>query len=264
MIALAQKNWKSLAGIILSVWLCVFLFLFSEDGLSLFKTIIISFQFGILSGVIYTLNLILFSFFTPPFTGIARNVFDITWNILFIGAANYGLVLFLNDASFSWPSFFALLSITALIGIVPSAAVYLLEHNARLSKELEQKKPIIDHLETELPKSGTRWTIRLNKSDSRNINLEALVYVESQKNYLTLYFDNGNSCQVRITLKKLEESFKDFDFLIRCHRSFLVNLQKVTGTSSTNNGLQLTMEGITHSIPVSRSYIKKVQDWVTP
>ena len=57
-----------------------------------------------------------------------------------------------------------------------------------------------------------------------SINIDSLYYVESQDNYVKIYYDSdGKLCNymLRSTTKAIENRFSDW--LIRCHRGYLIN-----------------------------------------
>ncbi len=63
---------------------------------------------------------------------------------------------------------------------------------------------------------------------------------------------------LRCRLKTIEDSFLDSD-LVRCHRKFLVNINKVEVLSSEKDGYYLTLDmpGV-EPIPVSKTYEESV------
>lgn len=263
MVDLLRLEWRKFVTVIVLVWLGVFIYLVSHDGLTLLQLVVLSFIFGLISGFTSLMNAYLFDRFIRNISGSQRTIITFAWNILTIALFNYLFVLYLDNRSFDLEGFFTLLGITMLIGVIPIMGVELLEKNDLLNFRIKETTPVIDHLADAAPKASTRWTIKLNKSDARNINVESLLYVESQKNYLTFYLENDKSFQIRFTLKQLEESFSDFDYLVRCHRSFLVNMKKISQVIPSNNGYTITLDGQKSLIPVSKTYISQLKDWAS-
>lgn len=243
------------------VWLGVFLLLFSNDETPLYFIVLASFGFGLISGVIVLFYQLLYFKLSLPNNNILLTIVFTSVIFLSIAIANYLFLLFLEQSNPSWDGFLGLFGITILIGVFPVLGMFFYEKNQKLSSQLKKARPIIDHLSTGVSKSSTRWTIKLNKSDSRNINVDSLLFVESQKNYLTFHFDENKSFQIRFTLKQLEESFKDFDFLIRCHRSFLINGNKIESIAPTSNGYQIFLSSWNTSVPVSKTYTSALKKW---
>ena len=65
---------------------------------------------------------------------------------------------------------------------------------------------------------------------------------------------------LRITLKEAEEAATACPSIIRCHRAFLVNLDKVVKVDGNQQGYRLHLEGCKNAIPVSRTYAKKLKE----
>lgn len=94
-----------------------------------------------------------------------------------------------------------------------------------------------------------------------SVKLDYLYYIESQDNYIKVYYMNkGALCNyvLRCKLKTVEDSFSG-STLVRCHRSFIINMQKVKVIRREKEGIYAEMDcpGI-NAIPVSRSYSEKI------
>lgn len=93
-----------------------------------------------------------------------------------------------------------------------------------------------------------------------------LLYAESEGNYVCLhYLPAGAGTPVtkllRLTLKQVEESLAVYPDIIRCHRAFVVNLQKVVKVTGNAQGYRLHLEGCGGEVPVSRAYAKVVKGY---
>ncbi len=90
---------------------------------------------------------------------------------------------------------------------------------------------------------------------------ENLLYLESAENYVNIcYLNKGKVAKylLRDTLKKIEESFSGTE-IIRCHRSYMVNFEKVKVIRKDREGLKLEFDDPTVTdIPVSKTYINAV------
>lgn len=94
-----------------------------------------------------------------------------------------------------------------------------------------------------------------------SVKKENLLYLESAENYVSIcYLNKGKISKylLRDTLKKVEESFAGSD-VIRCHRSYMVNFEKVKVIRKDKDGLKLEFDNLSVSdIPVSKTYINSV------
>ncbi len=94
-----------------------------------------------------------------------------------------------------------------------------------------------------------------------SVKKENLLYLESSENYVSIcYLNKGKVSKylLRDTLKKVEESFSGSD-VIRCHRSYMVNFEKVKVIRRDRDGLKLEFDNLSVAdIPVSKTYVETV------
>jgi len=95
-----------------------------------------------------------------------------------------------------------------------------------------------------------------------SIVLENLLYVDSADNYATIHYLNKSKIShylIRNSMKWMEENLTMETPLVRCHRSFIVNLDKVKVLRKTKEGIFLEMDALnTPDIPVSKTYYERV------
>lgn len=83
-----------------------------------------------------------------------------------------------------------------------------------------------------------------------------ILYIESADNYIEVYYLDENlvkSTLIRNTLKTIETNFKNTS-LKRCHRSFIVNIDKIKLAEKKSGKLVLHIINVKTVIPVSRNY----------
>lgn len=94
-----------------------------------------------------------------------------------------------------------------------------------------------------------------------SINVDSLYYVESQDNYVKIYYDSdGKLCNymLRSTTKSIEAKFGEW--LVRCHRGYLVNKNKIRIFRNDRDGMYVClMHDNIRQIPVSKSYASNIQ-----
>lgn len=59
-------------------------------------------------------------------------------------------------------------------------------------------------------------------------------------------------------MKNFEALFSDKTKIVRCHKSYFVNLNKVKTTSGNARAFYLHLEELDFQIPVSRNFSKKI------
>lgn len=90
-----------------------------------------------------------------------------------------------------------------------------------------------------------------------------LLYIESSDNYVWIHYTVNEKLKkylLRNTLKNLEKELEN-TMVTRCHRSFLVNLERVKVIRRDKDGLYIELDAPTSSdLPVSKSYQRKVSE----
>lgn len=94
-----------------------------------------------------------------------------------------------------------------------------------------------------------------------SVKKESLLYLESTENYVSIcYLNKGKVSKylLRETMKKMEDSFSGTE-IVRCHRSYMVNFEKVKVIRKEKDGLVLELDNPSViDIPVSKTYVDNV------
>lgn len=83
-----------------------------------------------------------------------------------------------------------------------------------------------------------------------------IIYVESMANYTDICHiknDEIRHSTLRITLKQTKSVLANADYILQCHRAFLVNINFIQKITDRNSGYQLQLFGLEKPIPVSRT-----------
>ncbi|MRR19597.1 LytTR family transcriptional regulator [bacterium] len=88
-----------------------------------------------------------------------------------------------------------------------------------------------------------------------------ILYLQGSDNYVTVWYQAQNKVtkfMLRNTLRTMEDELKQ-ESVIRCHRSYLVNIGKVKLIRREKEGLTLELDSTPAStVPVSRTYMHEV------
>lgn len=97
-----------------------------------------------------------------------------------------------------------------------------------------------------------------------SIMLDNLLYIDSADNYATIHYLNKSKLShflIRNSLKWMEENLTKNTPIVRCHRSYIVNLDKVKVLRKSKEGIFLDMDTEnTPDIPVSKTYYDRVMN----
>ena len=224
---------------------------------------LLALQFGMITGavtLIYELTLVHIlniSREEPSWTFI-KWIMSIMILMVFIAIANYVFmtVLVLHQP-FYWSVLLIMLRGTLLIGVFPVVIL----GSFKMIRKLKQNLGIAASIQTSsadtsyspsmhlpIQKSNATWTVK--PSD--------ILYIESQQNYVIITYTSDGEVKremLRNTLTNIAEALSGTS-IIRCHRSYLVNQNRIDKISGNAQGLKLFLTDSSDTVvPVSRKYI---------
>lgn len=144
---------------------------------------------------------------------------------------------------------------TALVLLLPYAISWLYfswKEKSKLLENIEQEKITEVTAKTLVAFPDEKGDLKIS------IMLDNLLYIESADNYATIYYMNKSRQSrflLRNSLKWMEENLARETPLTRCHRSYIVNLDKVKILKKVKGGIVLELDAeSTPDIPVSKTY----------
>lgn len=265
---LQKPKYKWLFALFSGLFVFVFLFFFQPFGSAqsiAYKYIFLAgFGVAVFLGVATTYFILpkLFrEFFRPEKWTIGKEILLQFGSILIISVFNS-----LHNYNW-WPdinlyqTFFNFVIITISIGIFPITGLIFFKERT-LSKRNTQKAQL---LYNQLPSKSIEETITVQiqedsvKESPIVMQLSEFVYAQSEGNYITIHYLNGNTLMhklIRLSLKQLEIQLENLSQIKRCHRSYLINRQHITSIDGNARSLTIQLEKVATSIPVSRTFSK--------
>lgn len=181
-----------------------------------------------------------------------------------------------KDGAFMFQPFLAMGMCVASLAVVIFIFMYYSVKNDKLKEELENIRSInalLEERQRKLSEDGedegviepelTCTIVGQGQGAVLELNPKDIIYVESMANYADVcYIKDGNTrhTTLRITLKQMRETLEAFDWVVQCHRAFLVNINFVVNLSSRSTGCQLHVFGIDKDIPVSRANTETIRN----
>ncbi len=162
----------------------------------------------------------------------------------------------------------------AIKGVIPIALCTLFLKAQMLQQNLHeaiktnqelQKIQTLKKESKEAVKTATVVTLYSDTSESLTFNLPDLLFIEADDNYSTIHWKEESAIQkklLRVNLKNLESQLNN-SFTLRCHRSYIVNVNAISAISGNTNGYKLKINGSDFSIPVSRPKGKEVMEKIS-
>jgi len=152
---------------------------------------------------------------------------------------------------------------TLAIGIIPVTFVIMLNYFRYLNRNSRTAGSLnaLHHEKTNTEEKNQEQVMHLPASQdgmALRINVAAILYIEAKGNYLEVnWIENEirRTRMVRRTITNMENEFNASEILFRCHRSFILNLDRIENFSGNAQGLLVSLRGSRQQVPVSRSYI---------
>ncbi|WP_234418146.1 LytTR family DNA-binding domain-containing protein [Aquimarina aquimarini] len=93
-----------------------------------------------------------------------------------------------------------------------------------------------------------------NKLDILKIKKSELISISNAQNYVEIFFINNNELNSKLIRSSLTKMQEDLDFLVRIHRSHLINPSHFKSWKNKNTISLTLME-----LPVSKKYKEAIQ-----
>ncbi len=148
---------------------------------------------------------------------------------------------------------------TLTLGCFPIFVSGLVVQMRAVTNNVQQANDI--DLPSEQKSSGPVIEFSLNANESFSVVAADLLYVEAMQNYVQLHVRGGNKISrqmIRITIANTLRQIHELGVtnIVRCHRSYLVNLDAIDTVKGNAQGLRLELnDALDVFVPVSRSYI---------
>jgi len=269
---LFESKWK--LNISISLFVALFMLIFQPFGLSDYHSInkpIIIAGYGCVTYVVLLFNLHIIPFFLKSlFDGklwtVIKQIFWLIWIIFTIGFGNYIYSSFIFSIFSGFYGFLIFQFFTLAIGIIPIVVLTILKQNFMLSQNLKTANDFNNRLKLKDEKVMQEQIICLmaeNGKDKLEIGLSNLLYIESTGNYIQIFYTKEfklKNALLRSSLKRTELQIKDYSSIVKCHRAFLVSINKITQVKGNSQGLKLVLKDTDIEIPVSRNFSKSLKD----
>ena len=173
---------------------------------------------------------------------------------------------YVNSIPFGLDSYWLILSRTFVLGILPITFITFFDYYLKVKFNLDLASNILKNKKEFLKdsKEVTHQILTDLKNETFSFSENDFIYAIADGNYTDIsYLDENTLKKVtyRVTLLSLETQLKEASSIVRCHRSYMVNLKKVKNISGNAQGLRLELINQSEIIPVSRKYIPIVKQF---
>lgn len=189
---------------------------------------------------------------------------EILLDILFVGLNTVAYSFFARYVGRIEITFHLIVNIV-FISLTPIAILIVLTNFSFLRKNIRNSVP--EKL-SELPAvSADEFPVLEFETENRTghfyISPDQIILINAASNYIEIIFKkNGKTGRqlIRNSLKNTEKLLSNYPFFIRCHRSYIVNKNKIQKTIKAQEGLKLVLDDYPHEINISRKYFLKVKE----
>jgi hypothetical protein len=190
---------------------------------------------------------------------IGKEMLHLSIALILIGIGSFLVrdLIYDNPNNWSFRYFYEEIRNSFLVGVLLLAIALPLNLQRLIqkhSKSLQKLSFVKSKTEVSTPKT------LISLEDDLQFNVEDFVFAKVESNYTEIFLHQNDTVTkklLRITLKELENQLKAFPNIYKTHRSYLVNLDKITDCKGNAQGYQLTLEKYTEKVPVSRSKLKE-------
>lgn len=163
---------------------------------------------------------------------------------------------------FSGAQVFYMVIVCTMVGAFPATILILLNYAYLTQKYSAPVQPAAQPQTILASEEIILELVAENEKDTLRIPANNLLYIAASDNYCTVFYtedDKQAKTLLRSSLSRLENQISA-PCIVRCHRSYLVNLDKVTSVSGNAQGYKLHLELTTEPVPVARSYNAVVKE----
>lgn len=190
--------------------------------------------------------------------------------VLFTGITQFLIrdIIYNNPLNWSWHYFKEEITNTFIAGLFLAPIVILINANRRQSiNQINANRITSELIKTPEHQNNTTVTIETEvKSEKFSFESHHFIYAKSEGNYAEIFLKKEESIQKlikRIPIKNLETQLSDFPFIIKTHRSILLNLNYIENVSGNAQGYKIQLKDCPNTVPVSRNFIQPFEQAIT-
>ena len=203
------------------------------------------------------------NFFNYKFWNVGFHILFLAFTLLELGVINKIYGDYNGYTQFNKFELHQYIIYTIVIGLVPSIISIIVVDKLILKKKIE-KINITEESNLEEQIIEEQELILIKKDFL--IYPKQLICIQANDNYVNVFFINQDGQikkeLIRATLSKLEQNFSDYEQIVRCHRSFIINLNKIEKVIGKVQNYSFFISNLDFNIPVSRNFPYSTMKWL--
>lgn len=190
---------------------------------------------------------------------------EILWNLWILTTITVGYYIYYKFLGIFDIDFKMVLGLI-VIAIIPITGLIIVNRNRilrsnlklaeRINKKLEENRSIEDkivHFKSEYAK------------DNLSIKVSLIVLIRAANNYIEVFWKEGTEIKnqmIRASLKSAEDLLKEHNFIFKCHRSYMVNVNFIDKIEGSVQDYRIYFENVNFSVPVSKNFAHKLKQLI--
>ncbi len=256
-------------ALVVSLFVAVFIMIFQPFGIDQVQIThkvwyIWGFALVILAGLLLN-YLLLTRLFPKVFSEddwqVGKEIVWLLWNIFSVGLLADIYFYFSPLCRLDLPQLLGYLGQGVMIAVIPETIYVLFTYSIFLTRRLQAAESLNRKLSEKLPGPGdalsaneTQLLTDEKGKEMVQVSTGDLLFIRSAENYSNIVWQEKGQLKkalLRSSLKSLDQQI-NASRVLRCHRSFIVNLQKVRSVTGNARGYRLYLDSYSDPIPVSR------------
>jgi hypothetical protein len=265
---------KLTISLVFGIFITMFLILFdySSEGDSTNAQMLKAALYGFITFLVlffysYLLPIVIPSYFNSEKWNMSRSIIYGILLVVSIGLFN-ALFAFKYDNPNNrielFPFLFAVVHRTFVISIIPTL-MFNLWLERRLYKKYESGAEMANNNLID-SRHDINDVLRIEIDERNMISEQDLIYIKAEGNYCQVYYiDDLHQKKVilRNTLKSIEGALQKSERIVRCHKSYIINLDKVKKVIGNARGYNFIVDEFNFPVPISRDISKDLLSRIT-
>jgi hypothetical protein len=259
-----ENPWKIILPV--SVFIGLFLVIFQPFGLDdlemTFKSLFLA-GYGLVTLLVLILDLLLLPLLVPKLFSdekwtVIKEISLLLWILFTLGLGNLLYSNLVLDFRLTLTNALVFQSFTLIVGLLPVTVITIIKQNYLKRKNETRAGQINDTLIHHVSGDYHGRQVHFlgeNQKEELKVIADDILFIKSEGNYITIgYLKNGRFTQtlLRNTMKYAADHLAAFSNHYQCHRSWMVNLNRIDRVGGNSQGLKITLKDFDEGIPVAR------------
>jgi hypothetical protein len=153
-----------------------------------------------------------------------------------------------------------------LTATLPISGLIIINHNRMLRSNLkmadELNRKLREHKQVQ---EKVVHFVSDYQKDSLSLKANHILVIRSANNYIEVFWREDEVVRnqmVRCSMTNAEEAIKEYKFIYKCHRSYLVNVNFIERFEGNSQGYKIIFENLGFPVPVSRGAAAKLRELI--